>query len=275
MKNIKKLFIILFISSFVLYSQNYNNKQEDEDLDFSLLSYIENGNLKMVKDVVKKGANINAVDEDGYSTLHLAVKFNRPAILEFLLSHKKINVNPVLPTNTIILDNDGNKWYCDGETPLILASYYGREKLVSLLLNYGADIMARDTLDGAMAIHIACARGNTKTVATILTSYSARKVKGIVNIKDSSGATSLMWASMNNKIPTMNLLLKYSAKINEQDDDGWTALHFAAASESYKAVEFLVRNNANANITNKDGKKPLDLTKDTDLIALLEKYTKQ
>ncbi len=124
-----------------------------------------------------------------------------------------------------------------------------------------------------MAIHIAAARGNTETVSAILESYSARN-KNIANVSDNTGTTPLMWAAMNNQISVMNLLLKFDADINAQDDDGWTALHFAAASESYKAAELLINYKANADIKNLDDKKPIDIASDSDIQALLNKYTK-
>ena len=104
-------------------------------------------------------------------------------------------------------------------------------------------------------------------------SYSAKKINNLVDIEDDTGTTPLMWASMNNQISAINTLLKYGANINAQDYDGWSALHFAAASQSYKAVEILLKNNANANLENVNDDKPVDLSSDTDIVELLNKYT--
>lgn len=262
----KKVLIILFLISFGLYSQN------DED-SYAFFSAIESGNINKVREMIKAGIDVNSVDYNNWSALHRAVQFNKIEIVKELLSHKKININPTLPNNTI-LENNGKKWYADGETPLLLASYYGYSSIVSLLLNYGANILAKDNIDGAMAIHIASARGNTRTVSAILSSYSAKNVKDIINAVDNTGTTPLMWAAMNNQVSVMNLILKSGANINAQDDDGWTALHFAVASDSYKAVELLINNKANANIKNLDENKPIDIALDTDTRALLNKHTK-
>lgn len=258
------LFLILFNSYFNLYSQN------DNALEF--FSAIENGNIEIVKEIIKSGIDINIADKDNWSALHRAVQVNKIEIVKELLSHKKIDINPVLPEGTI-LDNNGKKWFADGETPLLLASFYGYSDIVLLLLNYGANILSKDDIDGAMAIHIAVARGNTETVSAILESYSARN-KNIANVSDNTGTTPLMWAAMNNQISVMNLLLKFDADIDAQDDDGWTALHFAAASESYKAAELLINNKANVDIKNLDDKKPIDIASDSDIQALLNKYIK-
>lgn len=267
--NIIKTLIILFSISFILYSQN-----TDRNNKTAFFSAIESGDIKNVREFIRNGIDINITDEYNWSALHRAVQFNKRDIVRELLLNKKININPILP-NGAILENDGKKWYADGETPLLLASYYGYSEIVTTLLNFGANILAKDNVDGAMAIHIASARGWTKTVLAILESYSAKNTKDIVNAVDNTGTTPLMWAAMNNRVSVMNLILKFGAYINAQDDDGWTALHFAAASDSYKAVEMLINNKANANIKNLDEKKPVDIASDTDIQALLNKYTKQ
>lgn len=256
----------LLLLTLVLHSQELINSN---DIFFNS---IESGDIIKVRELISQGADINAVNEDGWSALHIAVRANNAAILKELLQNKKINMNPVLPADTILIDGD-SKWYADGQTPILLASYYGYSDLVSMLLNYGADITAKDTIDDAMAIHIASARGYADTAAVIL-DFASLKASSIdiVNIGDNTGTSPLMWAAMNNQVSAIAVLLRYNADINLQDDDGWTALHFAAASDSYRAVEIILKNNADVNITDIEGKKASDLTSDTDIQALLNKY---
>ncbi|WP_297276777.1 ankyrin repeat domain-containing protein [uncultured Brachyspira sp.] len=266
---------ILFLLSFCLYSQNItnnNNEEENINADNRLFEAIENGDVNKVKELISGGIDVNSVNSEGWSALHIAVKANNSAILRELLSHKRINMNSKLPADTVLTEGD-NVWYADGQTPLLLASYYGYSDIVTMLLNYGADILAKDDIDEAMAIHIAAARGYASVVSAILDSNSAKNSgRDIVNIGDNTGTTPLMWAAMNNQVSIIALLMKYQLDINLQDDDGWTALHFAVASDSYRATEILLRNNADANISDFDGKKPLDICNDTDIEALLNKY---
>ncbi|WP_297207111.1 ankyrin repeat domain-containing protein [uncultured Brachyspira sp.] len=264
---------ILFLLSFVLYSQDLTNQEVNKSTDNEFFTAIDNGDINKVKELISSGIDINSVNEEGWSALHLAVKANNSEIVRELLSHKKIDMNPRLPADTIFTEGD-NVWYADGQTPLLLASYYGYSDMVSMLLNYGADILAKDDVDEAMAIHIASARGYTSVVTAILDSNSAKNTgRDIVNIGDNTGTTPLMWASMNNQVSVIALLMKYKLDIDLQDDDGWTALHFAVASDSYRAVDILLRNGADANISDLDGKKPLNICNDTDIEALLNKYT--
>lgn len=277
MKKIFALAVNLFLLTFILYSQNTEISENLKDKEFTdsnneFFSYIENGNIDKVRELLRLGIDVNSVNSEGWSALHEAVRVNNSEVVKELLSHKKINMNPVLPADTILL-NGNNKWYADGQTPLLLASYYRYSDIVSMLLNYGADIMARDSVDDAMAIHIASARGYSDVISVILDSSAARNSGAdIANIGDNSGTTPLMWAAMNNQVSAMSVLIRYNADINMQDDDGWTPLHFAAASDSYRAAELLLKNNADVNIADVDGKKASDVTDDTDIQALLNQY---
>ena len=276
----KKIFVAvsLFLFSFILYSQDVTNSETLQSYvitnsDNEFFNYIENGDVIKIRELLKQGTDANITNSEGWSALHVAVKENNPTIVKELLSQKWINMNPVLPVDTILMDGD-NKWYADGQTPLLLASYYGYADIANMLLSYGADVLAKDSIDDAMAIHIASARGNANVVSAILDSSAARNAGiDIVNVGDNTGTTALMWASMNNQVTVIAALLRYKADVNFQDDDGWTALHFAAASDSYRATEILLKNNSDANISDIEGKKPVDITTDTDIKALLNKYT--
>ncbi|AUJ48921.1 ankyrin repeat domain-containing protein [Brachyspira hyodysenteriae] len=276
----KKVFVAvsLFLFSFILYSQDITNSETSQNniltnSNNEFFDYIEKGDINKIRELLKQGTDVNGTNSEGWSALHVAVKANNTAVLKELLSQKWIDMNPLLPVDTILMDGN-NKWYADGQTPLLLASYYGYADIVNMLLSYGADVLAKDSIDDAMAVHIASARGNANVVSVILDS-SAAKNSGIdiVNVGDNTGTTPLMWASMNNQVTVIAALLRYKADVNFQDDDGWTALHFAAASDSYRATEILLKNNADANIADIEGKKPIDITTDTDIKALLNKYT--
>ena len=273
--------VSLFLLSFALYSQeitnseiftNYNNGEETVNSNSIFFTAIENGDISKVRELLKNGTDVNSTNAEGWSALHLAVKANKPAIVKELLSNKKINMNPTLPIDSVFTDSD-TKWYADGQTPLLLAAYYGYSDIVTMLLSYGADILAKDSIDDAMAIHIASAKGYYKVVEAILDSAAARNSKiDIVNAGDNTGTTPLMWAAMNNQVTVISILIRYKANVNMQDDDGWTPLHFAAASDSYRAVEILLNNGADANIADIDVKRAVNVTTDNDIEALLNKY---
>ena len=271
----KAVFVLIVLCNILcisnLYSQNNNLKYGVDDN--SLFSALKNSKTDIAINIIKSGIDVNIKDEYGWSILHRAIEYNNIDVIKELLGSKKIDIESKLPENTIITNNN-ERWYADGDTPLLLACYYGYSDIVELLLNYGANLEARDSIDSAMAIHIASSKGHSDIIKTIMESYSAKKINNLVDIEDDTGTTPLMWAAMNNQISAINMLLKYGANINAQDYDGWSALHFAAASQSYKAVEILLKNKADVNLENVNNNKAIDLTSDTDIIELLNKYTK-
>jgi len=53
--------------------------------DKNLLDATRSGNLTLVKDLVAKGANVNAINEDGNTALLIATLKGHGAIVRFLL----------------------------------------------------------------------------------------------------------------------------------------------------------------------------------------------
>ena len=53
-----------------------------------LLLAAQENHIHIVKYLISRGANLNATDHDGECSLHLALSYNRPQVLRFLLQHK-------------------------------------------------------------------------------------------------------------------------------------------------------------------------------------------
>lgn len=84
------------------------------------------GNLKAVLQFIKNG-NIDVEDDDGYTALHNAVSRRHHEVAQVLMS--LVNIN---------------KQSKSGFTPLMNAAAYGDNKMVSMLLEAGADVGARN-----------------------------------------------------------------------------------------------------------------------------------
>jgi len=84
--------------------------------------------VEVVKQLLSKGADVNATDDGQYSSLHLAVLNSNFEIAQALLD-AKCNVNPI---------------NVDKFTPLHTACSQGEVKFIQLLLNYGADPTLKD-----------------------------------------------------------------------------------------------------------------------------------
>lgn len=106
-----------------------------------------------------------------------------------------------------------------GKTPLFFAVTYGREEMVDLLIDQGAD----------------------------------------VNAQDHTGLTPLHVAAFMSRPACAQRLLKAGARIDATDAFGDTPLHSAAMHGMTGMIGFLARRGADVNATNKEGETPLDL----------------
>lgn len=103
---------------------------KDEWLDKSLRDAAIEGDLDKIKDILQKGADINAVDSHGESAFHKAIFFEKISCADYLL-RQGIDVNHA----------NVNK-----KTALHIAVEYGRFESVKYLLANGADWTLRDEM---------------------------------------------------------------------------------------------------------------------------------
>lgn len=82
------------------------------------------GHHDTVSQLINKGADINACDNDGKSPLYLACEYGHVNVVEILLGR----------------DADVNLCDNDSASPLFIASQEGHNVIVNLLLNHGADV---------------------------------------------------------------------------------------------------------------------------------------
>jgi ankyrin repeat protein len=117
---------------------------------------VDGENEAAVRKLIELGANINAVDEDQLSVLHLAVS-------------AEDYYDSVVPIAKLLLESGAMiEAKCpSGRTPLHTAADYLNERIIELLLDHGADIMARDN-QGMTALHYAIKSGHLPSVVLLL-----------------------------------------------------------------------------------------------------------
>ncbi len=163
----------------------------------------------------KENANVDAVDSDGSTALHVAAK-NESVQSVSLLLKKGADVDAV----------DGS---LDLFTALHVAAKNESVQTVSLLLEKGADVGAGNW-NGSTALHVAADRESLQIVSLLLE-------KGAdVSAVDNDGSTALHQASDNKKnLDVLNCLLNHKTctrdVVNKKDNNGQTALDFARYSE--------------------------------------------
>ncbi|MCE1246242.1 MAG: ankyrin repeat domain-containing protein [Firmicutes bacterium] len=195
---------------------------------------VKAGNLKKVKQLVEKGADVNAltIRERGGTPLHIAAETGNIPILRYLIS-KGAKVNPVF--------NIG------GESPLSLALENNRDEAALFLMMKGADIRVKNH-DGVSIIHKAAGlncRGAVKIMQALIDTGVC------VNTVDNQEFTPVFYVR---RLDVAELLVKNGADVNHKAESGITPLFTV---EDPNCVDFLASSGAVANEHNENGDTPL------------------
>lgn len=222
----------------------------EKEINKQLLEAVQGNEIKKVKDLIGKGASVNARTEFGETPLHLA---QSQEMAELLLSkgadiHAKDNEFGMTPLFNapkeifkllISKDADVNVRSKKGLTPLAWSAYGDDLDRIKLLISKGADINAGDDYLKT-PLHIA-ANWNKVRIAEILISKGAN-----VNAKDSSGWTPLHWASFEGGPEVVQLLITKGAEKNARTTQPWsifpagsTPLDISEKAKHYDMAAFL------------------------------------
>uniref|UniRef100_A0A8C2THJ5 Kinase D interacting substrate 220 n=1 Tax=Coturnix japonica TaxID=93934 RepID=A0A8C2THJ5_COTJA len=154
----------------------------------------EQGNLEIVQELLKKGANCNLEDADNWTALISAAKEGHTAIVAELLSY---GVN--------LEHRDLGGW-----TALMWASYKGRTEVAKLLLEKGANPNITGMQYSVYPIIWAAGRGHSDIVHLLL-QHGAK-----VNCSDKYGTTPLVWAARKGHLDCVKYLLQMGADVDQE-----------------------------------------------------------
>lgn len=109
----------------------------------------KNATLEEVEELIRKGADVNAKNEEGRTALMYAAEFNKnPEVIKVLLTNGA----------------DVNAKDKDGETALMSAVAFNKNpEVIQVLLNNGADMNAKDEI-GRTALDFALVNNNEEIV---------------------------------------------------------------------------------------------------------------
>lgn len=119
----------------------------------------------------------------------------------------------------------------DGMTPLMLACNLGQDEAVELLIEHGADIMARNS-GGATALHYSIYRTSNATILLL-------KSGAAIDTQSINGLTPLMIAAMYGPLSQVEVLLAAGADLHLKDGEGNSAFDWAKQKGRPKVIELL------------------------------------
>jgi len=220
---------------------------------FITISHIANGNeplvdaakfddFNLVISLIESGTDVNSTSADGTTALSYAVYNNNKRLADYLLLKAEADVDIV---------NDY------GASALYLASINADPDVVDKLLTSGANPDV-SLLSGETSLMGAANRGR-QDVVKLLLDHGADPNRKEIN----SGQTALMWAAAEKHPDVVQLLVQHNADTNARSNNSFTPLMFAVrqGDENVSTVEILINAGANVNdVFSKSGLTPLMLS---------------
>ncbi|KAJ2782494.1 Target of rapamycin complex 2 subunit avo2 [Coemansia javaensis] len=168
-----------------------------------------------VEDICNKEA-----DENGWSSLMLAARYNRREIFDYLLGLGHDD-------ETVSTDAEGNT------IPMVCAKYCHEDACLVYLERY-PQTMSNVNRDGSSAINWAAQNGLNRVIAWILDHG------GNANQRDIEGNTPLHHAASWNQYQTVALLLESDAQPTLKNHKGYTAIDYAYSPAMDKHIRDIV-----------------------------------
>lgn len=176
---------------------------------------VQNGHDIIVKELLRRGADIDCADVLGRSPLSIAAKYGR-----------RMEVQTLLANHTRVDLRRG-----DGATPLYMAVKNGYRAIVLDLLQAGANANIGLRKDNHRTpLFLAVERGDLEMVTLLFSAHRINK-----EMPDEKGQTPLFVATQNNDFSMVELLVRNGADPNTAALDEWTPL-FLAARKGYLPI---------------------------------------
>ena len=183
---------------------SYIQSSPVNELNNALIDAVREGDIERVRDLLDKGADVNARYENDHTVLMKAVGKGHVRIVQLLLN----------------VGADVNARDMHGHTALMIASWKDHINyinIVKLLLEKGADVNVKDRYGNTTIIF--AVRYSHPEIVKLLLDKGADP-----NIRDNNGMAPLMWAVIYGNVEMVQLLLNAGARPDIKDNLGRTPL---------------------------------------------------
>lgn len=183
-----------------------------------IVQAIVKGDIGTIRHILQSGGeNVNAIDEEKRSHLHLAAAIGNVEVVKLLIAAgARVNVR------------DDNF-----VSPLHRACRNNHDLIVKCLIDAGANVDDRDR-NWITPLHVCAANNSLECVKLFLDQVSNK------NVTDRNGSTALHHAAYNGNCDMITYLLKQGCSTSSQDKMGRRPLHYAAATGNNDAITLLI-----------------------------------
>ncbi|XP_007528009.2 ankyrin repeat and SOCS box protein 3 isoform X1 [Erinaceus europaeus] len=220
------------------------------------------GNVKVLRKLLKKGRSIDVADNRGWMPIHEAAYHNAVECLRMLI--RADSSENYIKTKTfegfcalhlaasqghwkivqILLEAgaDPNITTSEETTPLFLAVENGQIDVLRLLLRHGANVNGSHSMCGWNSLHQATFQENAEIIRLLLKKGANKECQ------DDFGITPLFVAAQYGNLESLRVLISSGANVNCQALDKATPLFIAAQEGHTACVELLLSNGADPNL---------------------------
>ena len=229
-----------------------------EDLDVQLVNAAAVNDAAAVRQLIDKGADVNAGRADGATALLWAAHWDDLDTVNALLA-AGANVNAAddhgvtaleraaenaslrMVERLLAADAEVNASQVSGLTPLMTASRTGNAEVVRKLIAHGADVNAATAETRSTALMWAVAEPHPEIVDVLLGAGAD------AHASTEKGITPLLYAALDGDIAMAERLIAAGVDVNEPGGDGTQALPFAIAAGQDAFAMFLLEQGADPN----------------------------
>ena len=190
---------------------------KDNEGQTPLMVAVKSGDISVINGLLAYGADPNIQDNDGWTAAMHAVRSNEPKIFRLLGKYQAdfnlVNHDELTALAMAVIDNKANA-------------------AVAMLDNHANPDFAMG-LAKYNALMLAVTKNNQQMAQTLL------QYKADPNAKNTFGVTALMAAAQANLDMMVSLLVKAGANVNAKNAEGKTALALAKEHDAEKAIELL------------------------------------
>lgn len=198
------------------------------------------GLVKVLQNLIDHGANVNALDAENKSPLHVAIENQNEEIISILLCHPGIDLK--------VRDKSSNTPFA---AALTIRNHRAAQRILDRLPNAAEQMDSR----GRNFLHLAIMKDDLESVLFLL----AIQVDVNSRVHDANQSTPLhLAAASRNEMITRNLILA-EARINERDSMQKTPLHVAAERGNLSAVSALLQNGSDYDAVDGEGNNALHI----------------